>query len=374
MAHRNLIRSLAFFFLTQSMVWAQAVTGGMFGSVADSTGSVAQQAVITLTRIATGAQRTVQTGHSGEFVIDGLEPGEYKISVTVPGFKVLERTNIQLSPSERLSLGTLTLEVGGVDQHVTVTAEGATVQTASGERSSSISAAQTEELPVYGRTVTTLITIAPGVVDPTGAENRNLAGTSAVSFNVAGSRATSNNFTVDGITLTAVGGAANGTFMPSMEAISEVKVLTSNYQAEYGRLSGSDVQMVTKSGTRQFHGTGMYYGRNEVLNATNFFSNLQGLKRPVNRFNAITYNIGGPVWLPKLPSIRNKIFFFWNQEFLPQHATSPLQYDTMPTDLQRAGDFSQTLSGGKLVPIIDTSTGAALIPRRARHFQGTSFR
>jgi hypothetical protein len=145
-----------------------------------------------------------------------------------------------------------------------------------------------------------------------------------------------------------------------MEAISEVKVLTSNYQAEYGRLSGSDVQMVTKSGTRQFHGMGMYYARNEALNANNFFSNLQGIARPVNRFNATTYNIGGPVWLPgKLSKLRNRMFFFWNQEFLPQRSTSALQYDTMPTALERAGNFSQTLSGGKLVSVIDANTGAA---------------
>ena len=354
------VQTLAVFVLGLGLAWAQAITGGMFGSVSDSSGSIIQQAEIKLSSVTTGAQRIVQTGHSGEFVIDGLEPGEYTVTVTATGFKTLERKGIELSPSERLSLGNLSLEIGAIDQKITVVAEAATVQTASGERSSSVSAAQTEELPVYGRTVTTLIAIAPGVVDPTGPENRNLAGTNAVSFNVAGSRATSNNFTVDGITLSAVGGAANGTFMPSMEAISEVKVLTSNYQAEYGRLSGSDVQMVTKSGSRQFHGMGMYYGRNEALNANNFFSNLQGIARPVNRFNASTYNIGGPVWLPgKLSKLRNRMFFFWNQEFLPQHSTSALQYDTMPTALQRAGDFSQTLSGGKLVAVIDPNTGAA---------------
>ncbi len=354
------IRALTLFFLGLGFALAQAVTGGMFGSVTDSSGSVVQQAEIKLVSITTGAQRLVQTSHSGEFVIDGLEPGEYSITVNAPGFKTLERRGIQLSPSDRLGLGNLSLEVGAIDQHVTVMAEGATVQTASGERSSFISAVQTEELPVYGRTVTSLVTISPGVVDPVGAQTRNLAGTNAVDFNVAGSRTTANNFSVDGITLSAVGGAANGTFMPSMEAISEVKVLTSNYQAEYGRLSGSDVQMVTKSGTRQFHGTAMYYGRNEDLNANNFFSNLQGIARPVNRFNAVTYNIGGPVWVPaKLSPIHNKIFFFWNQEFLPQKSTSALMYDTMPTVQQRAGDFSQTLSGGKLLPIIDPNTGVA---------------
>ncbi len=356
----KIIRTLTVLVAVAGIAWAQAVTGGMFGSVTDSSGAAIERADIKLISIKTGAERTFQTTHAGEFVIDGLEPGEYTISVTAPGFKTSTRKGIQLSPSDRLALGAFSLQVGGVDQQVTVTAEGATVQTASGERSASISAAQTEELPVYGRTVTSLITITPGVVDPVGASTRNLAGTNAVDFNVAGSRTTANNFSVDGVTLSAVGGAANGTFMPSMEAISEVKVMTSNYQAEYGRLSGSDVQMVTKSGTRQFHGTAMYYGRNEDLNANNFFSNLQGIARPVNRFNAVTYNIGGPVWVPaKLSPVRNKIFFFWNQEFLPQRSTSALQYDTMPTALQRTGNFSQTLTAGKLVPIIDPTTGVA---------------
>ena len=346
------IRLWAALSLCSGLVWAQATTGSIFGSVTDTSGSAAQKVTVRFVKPATGAERTAQTNSAGEFVADGLEAGEYNVTVAASGFKTLERRAVQLSPSERHGLGNLTLEVGAIDQHITVVAEGAVVQTASGERSSSIGAAQTEELPIYGRSVTTLITVAPGVVDPTGAENRNLAGTNAVSFNVAGSRATSNNFTVDGVTLTAVGGAANGTFVPSMEAISEVKVLTSNYQAEYGRLSGSDVQMVTKSGTRQFHGTAMYYGRNEALNANNFFSNLQNIARPVNRFNATTYNIGGPVWLPKLPALRSKMFFFWNQEFLPQHSTSALQYDTMPTAQQRTGDFSLTST-----KIIDPTNG-----------------
>ena len=167
-------------------------------------------------------------------------PANTPITVKASGFKTLERKGIRLSPSERLALGPLSLEVGAIDQQVTVTAEGATVQTGSSEHSSSITAEQTEELPVYGRTVTSLVAIAPGVVDPVGAASRTLAGTNATDFNVAGNRTTANNVSVDGITMTAVGGAANGTFMPSMESISEVKVLQSNYQAEFGRLSGSD--------------------------------------------------------------------------------------------------------------------------------------
>ena len=105
MAAVRAVHVLAVFFLGSGLAWAQAVTGGMFGSVTDSSGSVIQQAEIKLSSITTGAQRTVQTTHSGEFVIDGLEPGEYTIVVAAPGFKILERTGIQLSPSDRLALG-----------------------------------------------------------------------------------------------------------------------------------------------------------------------------------------------------------------------------------------------------------------------------
>src|ERR1700685_3609081 len=144
----KMIRTLTVFVAVMGIAWAQAVTGGMFGSVTDSSGAAIERADIKLVSITTGAERTFQTTHAGEFVIDGLEPGEYTISVTAPGFKTSTRKGIQLSPSDRLALGAFSLQVGGVDQQVTVTAEGATVQTASGERSASISAAQTEELPV----------------------------------------------------------------------------------------------------------------------------------------------------------------------------------------------------------------------------------
>jgi len=350
---------VSLFSLCTGFALAQAITGGMFGSVADSSGGPLPQVEIRLVNTATGAERILKTDHNGEFVIDSLESGEYSLTVKTSGFKTLERTGIQLSPSERLALGPIKLEVGSVDQRITVVAEGATVQTASSERASFISADQTEELPVYGRTVTSLVAISPGVVDTVGASARSLGGTNATNFNIAGNRSTTNNFSVDGVTMSALGGAANGTFMPAMESIAEVRVLTSNYQAEYGRLSGSDVQMVTKSGSLTYHGMAMYFGRNEALNANNFFNNSQGIRRPVNRFNAITYNIGGPVWFPKrFSELHNKVFFFFNQEFLPKSVSSDPANITMPTAVERTGNFSQTLSAGKVVSITDPNTGS----------------
>ncbi|MGB9604463.1 MAG: hypothetical protein ACPL88_01125, partial [Bryobacteraceae bacterium] len=140
----------------------------------------------------------------------------------------------------------------------------------------------------------------------------------------------------------------------------EVKVMVSNYQAEYGRRAGGVVQIVTKSGTQDLHGAGMYYMRKEALNANNFFSNRLGQPRPRNRFNAITYSVGGPVYIPRLLSRRQpRMFFYWSHEYQPAKVTGPLQYSTMPTALERAGDFSQSLDvNNALIPVKDPTTGA----------------
>lgn len=351
----RILRCTALLFLFSPCSWSQAVTGSISGGVTDTTGAVVPTAHLNLTNTATRAQRMLQTNEAGEFVISSVDPGEYSLTVLAPGFKTLVRDGVIVTPSAILSLGNLVLALGDVEEKVTVTAQGAMVQTASGERSEDVTSKQTEELPVYGRVVTSLIAIEPGVVDPIGAAARTLSGGSTTDFNVLGNRIYMNNFTLDGVTLTATGGAPNGTFGVSMEAVSEMKVLLSNYQAEYGRLSGSNVEIVSKSGTREFHGMGMYYMRNEDLNANNFFNNRIGSPRPVNRFNAVTYNIGGPVYFPK--ATREKLFFFWNQEILPSKTTGALQYSTMPTALERSGNFSQSLAGGKLIPITDSTTG-----------------
>ncbi|MCX6633500.1 MAG: carboxypeptidase-like regulatory domain-containing protein [Acidobacteria bacterium] len=343
--------------------FAQSITGSISGSVSDGTGSAVPAARLTLVNAATGAERATLTNESGEFVISSLDPGQYSLSVQVTGFKTLARKGIVLTASERLSVGNLTLELGALEEQVTVTAEGAAVQTASAERATAITSSQVGNLLIYGRTVTSLVALSPGVVDTIGAGARALGGGGggATNFNVLGNRSATNNFTVDGVTMSAVGGAPNAAFGVAMEAVSEVKVLLSNYPAEFGRLSGSNVQIVTKSGTRDFHGIGMYYMRNDALNANNFFSNRLGARRPRNRYNAVTYSIGGPAYIPgKLNRQRQKLFFFWNHEYLPQKVTGALQYSTMPTGLERAGDFSQSLDvNGRLIPITDPFAGAA---------------
>lgn len=344
--------------LTATPVFAQQSSGTISGSVQDSTGAAVAGAGLRLISTATGVERPAASDESGNFVFSSMGPGEYRLTVQAAGFKTFERKGVVLSASERLSVGTISLALGSVEERITVEAQGSTVQTVSSERSASITGKQIENLLIFGRSVASLVALAPGVVDPTGAAARDVGGGSATSFNVLGNRSNSNNFTVDGVTMSAVGGAANGTFGISSDAVAEIKVLISNYQAEYGRLAGSNVEIITKSGGRQFHGAAMYYKRHEQFNANNFFNNFVGLRRPVNRFNTYSYNVGGPVFIPgKFNRNRDKLFFFWNQEYLPRRTASAVQRVTMPSALERAGDFSQSVDvNGMLIPVTDPTS------------------
>src|SRR5437016_6926602 len=332
--------------LSAATTAAQSITGSIFGSVLDSTGSAVQGAQLRLVHSTTGAERAALTDARGEFAYNALAPGRYSLTVEARGFKKLMRDEIELTPSERLSLGSLNLELGTVTEQILVSAAATPVQTASAERSTSITEFQVANLTSDGRTFTSLVALSPGVVDTVGANNRALGGGGGggINFNIAGSRSANNGFTLDGVTLNAVGGAANASFGVSMESVSEVKVMVSNYQAEFGRMAGGNIQIVTKSGTKDYHGAGMYYVRNEALNANNFFNNRLGQIRPRNRYNAITYSLGGPVYIPRiLTNQKQKLFFYWSHEYQPAKVTGALQNSTMPSALERAGDFSQSL-------------------------------
>src|SRR5260370_38339969 len=142
---RNLAR-IASLFLVLQIAWSQAVTGSISGAVTDKSGATIAAAHLTLLNTATGAQRTVQTNEAGQFVISSVDPGEYSLTVQAPGFKTLQRNGVRLTPSDILSVGNLALDLGTVEEKVTVTAQGTTVQTASAERSEAITSSQTEGL------------------------------------------------------------------------------------------------------------------------------------------------------------------------------------------------------------------------------------
>jgi hypothetical protein len=334
---------------------AQIVTGTLTGHVSDPTGAAVTEAALELVEPATGLTRSATTDSNGEFVIGGLNPGDYSLVASKSGFKKLQRADIHVDAGQRLVLGDLKMELGNVTETVSVTGEmGAVVASQSAERSDLITSRQVGGLLNLGRNVTSLVQLLPGVVLT--ASSDSLGRTS--NFYVNGSRETQNSVNIDGVPSTDVGNAFDLKINVSQDSVSEVKVMLSNYQAEYGRAAGSNVSIVTKSGTRQYHGLVSYYKRNEEFNANNFFNNRNGVPIPRYRYNAWTYNIGGPVYIPKLWNRdRSKMFFFWGQEFWPTNQGTSGSL-TVPTALERNGDFSQSLDvSNRLYVIKDPQSG-----------------
>lgn len=352
---RALISALIFVAFLAPAFWAQTTSGTIVGSLRDSSDLAVANAEVQLRQTTTGATRQNTTNERGDFTFTNVVPGEYEITISVPGFKKLERKSVNLTASETLSLGALRLEVGAVTETVTVAAQGASVQTASSERAGTIVTSQVENLAIRGRNVPALAKLLPGVVLTNESDLVDITN----NIRALGGRSTMNNVSLDGVSMNDIGNNNGSSMYVSMDAVSEVKILLSNYAAEYGRLSGANVQIVTKSGTRDFHGLGSYFKRHEQFNANNYFNNRLGLPKAVYRYNTWNYSLGGPIYIPgKFNRNREKLFFFWSQEFWPIKNTGNVGQVTVPTELERGGDFSQSLDlNGKLIAIKDPTTG-----------------
>ena len=332
---------------------AQTITGSIVGSVVDSSGLAVAGAEASVIHTATGAVRKSKTDQRGDFIFGSLQPGEYSLTIAVKGFKTLRQQNIVLSANETLPLGKLALEIGAVTETVTVTADTATVQIASGEHADLLSGDQLEGLMSKSRNVMSLISLMPGVYDAGTIGNQDFMDRNFELY-IQGNRRSTSSVSLDGMTTNPMGNNFNNTVTVSLDAIAEVKVLLANYAAEYGRSSGAAINVVTKSGTKSFHGLGSYFKRHEEFNANNFFNNQVGLAKPLYRYNTWTYNVGGPVLLPKFNRDRNKLFFFWSQEYWPLKGESAVTQLTVPTALERQGNFSQSLDlNGKLITVTD---------------------
>ena len=333
---------------------AQTITSSIVGSVVDSSGLPVGGAQAALSNVATGAGRNAVTDDRGNFVFPSLPLGEYILVVTNQGFKRVEKRGIRLSAQETLPVGSITLEVGAVTETVTVTSQGVVVQTASSERAGAILGSQVENLMIKGRNAMSLLQLLPGVVD---LQNREEKIDRNFDIFVQGNRAANNSVTIDGMVANPMGNNFNTVVVLGQDAIAEVRVLLTNFQAEYGHASGATVNIVSKSGGRDFHGLGSHFRRHEQFNANNFFNNRLSQPKPRYRYNTWNYNVGGPISIGKFNRNKDKVFFFWSQEFWPLKIPAPIRQITMPTELERAGDFSQTLDvNNRLIPITDPSS------------------
>src|SRR5262245_27118858 len=344
-------------------VIAQGLTGQISGTITDPSGSVMPGVKVEIVNQETAQVRTSTTDSEGNFVVTQLLPGTYSVVISASGFKKFERKGILLTANERVDVHKITLEVGDVSQTVTVSAEGMYVQTESPERAGLIDEKQIQSIALKGRDYMGLVRLLPGVVDTAAREApgwNNLVG-----ITINGSRSGTLNLTLDGVSSLDTGSQLGPYLAPGLDAIGEVKVLLTNYQAEYGRSSGGTINVVIKNGTRDFHGGGFYIKRHEQFNANEYFNNLRNVPKQRYRFNYWGGNIGGPVIIPGTGFNRNrdKLFFFWSQEYLPRRYPTRQGTLTFPTELERKGDFSQSFdTNGRLIIIRDPENGGLPFP------------
>src|SRR5882724_1236465 len=321
---------------------AQGTSGTMSGNVLDEQGGAIANATVTIVEQNKDQKFTSQTDGQGRFVFPQLPPGRYTLTIEGAGFKKLERKDVNLNASDRMSLGELALEVGTVKETIEVQAEGAVLKTESAERSDALIGDQLQNVAVNSRSYLSLTNLIPGVVSTVNLQTAGHAGLSSISAN--GARVDQNQLTLNGIGNVDTGNNGDQLATISLDSVQEFKILTSNYQAEYGRSAGAQIIVVTKSGASEFHGSGYLFHRNEGLNANNWKNNRDGFARQLYRFNDAGYTIGGPVIIPGVIKSREKLFFFFSQEYQQQLRPQNLRQQTVPTALERQGNFSQSVT------------------------------
>ena len=334
------VAAVALCCLAAMPVYAQGITGTITGTVKDASGGVIPGATVTLISESRGTiLAPVVSNSNGDFVFPNLTADTYTVQVEMPSFSTLKRAGVQVSPGSRVTLGTLVISIGGLTESTTVKSEAPLIQAVSGERSFSISTENVTNLPLAGRTYDALLALAPGVQSQPG----NL--TPAVRLGGGGD----GNFMLDGATAMDPGVNRPATRV-STEAIAEVKVVTSGYQAEYGRSSGLQVNAVTKSGTNQFKGAVYDVERRSSWARNNKVNIVNGDPKPIQNERDWGGAIGGPVGKP---GGKNKLFFYANLEMNPRDVGGSVNRFRVPTALERAGDFSQSLDNlGNLYPYI----------------------
>jgi hypothetical protein len=351
-------------------LFGQTVASSVVGAVVDPADAVVAGAPVMLTSTESGEVRTGTTDSNGTFRFLNLRPGTYSVTVKAAGFKPAMRGGIIVAAEETHNAGKISLEIGSVTETTTVTAEAAQVQVASSENSQTIGAANLEDLTLKGRDLFGYVRLVPGVIDTTA--SRDVTSHSAFSgIIINGNTALSNtlNFMVDGITDMDTGSNGSNHYEPNMDSIQELRILTTNYQAEFGRNSGGTITVVTKNGTRDFHGTAQWTHRHEEFNADSWANNhtiKNGAATPrvPYRYNVETYSIGGPVYIPKHWNIdKKRLFFFWSQEYTAQFVTGGSESMYTPTALERTGDFSKSLNNnGTLIQVLDPNNNNVAFP------------
>jgi hypothetical protein len=335
--------------------FAQRSTATLRGVVTDPSAAVIAAAKVTVKSEATGFTRSMNTNSDGIYVFADLPVGSYRLDVEYAGFKAAARTRIVLNVAD-VRVMNVQLETGAITDAVSVEANLLAVKTVGGEVAGLITGAQVRELPLNGRNFLQLALLMPGVSAPDAlnVKDKGLLGGSDLS--VSGSAATANMWTVDGANNNDVGSNRTILVYPSVDAIDEFKIHRNSYGAEYGQAGGAQINIVTRGGTNEFHGSTFYFGRRDALNATNYFLEQAGQAKDKLKRNDFGWTFGGPI-------IKDKLHFFASQEW-NREQRGTVRTALVPTAAERSGDFSQPVfnaGGTQCSPPIPTDplTGEA---------------
>jgi hypothetical protein len=348
--HNHIAALVAALFLLAPSALAQVTTGLVEGRVVDSTGGVVPNVnVVLISEVHGNRIAPVKTNKEGEYVFPDITADTYSVEASAPAFKTSRVTGILVTGGARVGVPTITLQVGGTAETVTVEAIATQIQTQSGERSAAIEQVVIESMPIGHSNFANAVAFTPGVgPGQTGGISR------------IGDTQNENNFMMNGVSAMDTGN--NGQMLSlNIESIGEVKAITLDYQAEFGRASGVQVTAVTKSGTNSLHGSAYGLWTSSNWNSRTWANQKNGTPQAYSYSDTYGFTIGGPVWIPHVINGKNKLFFFVADEFRPANTVvNTGNFLRLPTAAERAGNFSQSLNnqGAAIPPVIDNTTNA----------------
>jgi len=333
--------------------WPQTITSSLEGIVNDPSGAPVQGASAKVLNVGSNIAVELRTNFEGRFLAPRLQPGVYSVTVEAAGFKKSQRDGLDLQVAQAARIE-IVLEVGSQSEVVTVQGDAPLLDATTSAVGQVVDKRTIVNLPLNQRNPFALLLLVPGTSGTVG--NDPVGG----NFSVNGGRDGSNEVLLDGVSSTPLSDNSNRlTIFPSVDAVQEFRVQTSNYSAEFGLSGGGIINLIFKSGTNDLHGSVFEFLRNSVLDSNSFYSNLHGIPLASFKRNQFGATAGGPVEIPKLYSGRNKTFFFVDYEGLRQRSASSTTL-TVPTAAERTGDFSHDFNkSGQLIPIYDPNTTLA---------------
>lgn len=344
---------LSLLLVGSSSLWAQSAR--ITGIVTDTSEAVMGGVEITVTNVATGSSRRATTNEQGNYSVPFLQPGQYRISALAPGFKPLSRDGINLVVDQVARID-IRMEVGQVTEAIEVVGDPVMVDSSNATLGVVVENRRVVDLPLNGRNALALVMLTPAVISQAGPTNSGFAnrGTALSNVSINGGPPVFNNYVLDGGNNNQAQ-QSDINVQPAVDAVEEFKVQHNTMSAEYGFTAGGVVNIVTKSGTNEFHGTLYHFLRNDKLDARNTFATV----RAPFRYNQYGGSLGGPVEIPKLYSGRNRTFFFTNpEEWRYRRYANPII--RVPTAQERAGDFSELrTTAGALIPVFDPASTRA---------------